>query len=47
MRPAAFQLTQLIASVDRTLPNLGDYGTRRPLWQQARFLALGIVKHAR
>ena len=46
IRPAAQQLPGLIASVDRTLPNLGDYGTRRPLWQQARKLALGIVKRA-
>lgn len=46
IRPAAQQLTGLINNVDRTLPNLGDYGTRRPLWQQARKLALGIIKHA-
>ena len=46
MVPEAQQMGGLINAVDRTLPNLGDYGTRRPLWQQARRLALGVIKFA-
>lgn len=46
LRPTAQQLTGLINNCDRTLPNLGDYGTRRPMWQAARKLAMGIIKHA-
>lgn len=47
IRPEAQRFTSLINSVDRTLPNLGDYASRRPLWQEARKLALGILKHTK